>query len=78
MVIAIIGAIGWSYLIEGLILSQVLPSASKWLPVGANMAITHTGDGTGVLPPVLALFVLLAWVAAFSTLATALIDRRDI
>ena len=55
VVVAIIGAIGWSYLVEGLILSQAVPGAGKWLPVGTNMAITRTGDGSGMLRP---------WVAA--------------
>ena len=78
MVIAIVGAIGWTYLIEGLILTQAVPSASKWLPVGANMAITHTGDGSGLLQPWVALIVLIAWVVAFSGVATRFVLRRDI
>ncbi|MCU1361451.1 MAG: hypothetical protein JWN99_2740 [Ilumatobacteraceae bacterium] len=78
VVIAIVGAIGWTYLIEGVILTQALPSASKWLPVGTNMAITHTGDGTGVLQPGIALLLLIAWVVAFSGVAMRLILRRDV
>jgi ABC-2 type transport system permease protein len=78
MVIAIVGAIGWTYVIEGLILTQALPSASKWLPVGANMSITHTGDSAGMLQPWVALIVLVTWVVAFSTVATRSILRRDI
>ncbi len=78
MVIAIIGAIGWTYLIEGVILTQALPSASKWLPAGTNMAITHTGGGSGLLQPWVALTVLIAWVAAFTGVATRFIVRRDI
>ena len=78
MVIAIVGAIGWTYLIEGLILTQAVPSASKWLPVGANMAITHTSDGAGLLQPWVALIVLISWVVAFSVVATRFVVRRDI
>jgi ABC-type transport system involved in multi-copper enzyme maturation permease subunit len=78
MVVAIIGAVGWTYLIEGLILSQALPSASKWLPVGTNMAITHTGDGSGVLGPWIALIVLVGWVVAFSGVAARCVVRRDV
>ena len=78
MVIAIIGAIGWTYVIEGAILTQALPSASKWLPAGTNMAITHTGDGAGLLQPWVALIVLITWVAAFGGVATRFVLRRDI
>jgi ABC-type transport system involved in multi-copper enzyme maturation permease subunit len=78
MVIAIIGAVGWTYLIEGLILTQALPSASKWLPVGANMAITRTGDGPGLLQPWVALLVLITWVVAFGGGAARFVLRRDI
>jgi ABC-type transport system involved in multi-copper enzyme maturation permease subunit len=78
MVIAIVGAIGWTYVIEGLILTQALPSASKWLPAGANMSITHTGDSTDLLQPWVALIVLVTWVVAFSAVATRSILRRDV
>ena len=78
LVIAIIGAIGWTYLVEGVILSQALPNAGKWLPAGAHMAITHTGSGSGVLPPAVGLIVLIAWVAAFSAVGTRSIVRRDV
>ncbi len=78
MVIAIIGAIGWSYLVEGLILSQAVPSAGRWLPVGANMAITRTGDGSGLLQPWFALIVLVTWAALLVGIATTLVRRRDI
>ena len=77
-VIAIIGAIGWTYVIEGLILTQAIPSTSKWLPVGANMSITHTGDSTGLLQPGVALIVLVTWVVAFSAVAMRSILRRDV
>ncbi len=78
MVVAIIAAIGWTYLIEGLILTRALPSASKWLPVGTNMAITHTGDGSGLLQPWVALIVLITWVVALTGVATRFVLRRDI
>ena len=77
-VIAIIGAIGWTYVIEGLILTQAIPSTSKWLPVGANMSITHTGDSTGLLQPGVALIVLVTWVVTFSAVAMRSILRRDV
>jgi ABC-2 type transport system permease protein len=78
MVVAIIGAIGWSYVIEGMILNQAVPSAGKWLPVGANMAITRTGAGSGLLQPWVALIILIAWVSAFGGVATWSIHRRDV
>ena len=65
-------------LVEGVILSQALPNAGKWLPAGANMAITHTGGGSGVLPPAVGLIVLLAWVATFSAVGTRCVLRRDV
>jgi ABC-2 type transport system permease protein len=78
MVIAIVGAIGWTYLVEGLILARAVPSASKWLPVGANMAITHTGDGSAMLQPWAALIVLIAWTVLLAGVATRFVLRRDI
>lgn len=78
MVVAIVGAVGWTYIVEGLVLTQVAPGAGKWLPVGTNMAITHTGDGTGLLQPIVAGLVLVGWVAASGTVATRLARCRDI
>jgi ABC-type transport system involved in multi-copper enzyme maturation permease subunit len=78
MVVAIVAAVGWSYLVEGLILSKAFPGASRWLPVGANMAVTRTGVSADLLQPWAGLIVLVAWVAGAAGLAVSFIRRRDI
>ena len=78
MIIAIIGAIGWTFVIEGSFLAPLVPSIGKWLPAGANMAITHTGNTSSLLDPSVAVGVLAIWVIGFVWVATTAALHRDV
>ena len=77
-VTAIIAAVVWVQLVEASLLPAILPAVAKWLPTGANMAITHTaGPNAQLLAPALAMTVLLAWTAVLSITAARFTIRRD-
>ncbi len=78
-VVAIIGAIGWAVLIEVGLLANLAPAVGKWLPTGANIAISRTVSHPELLlPPVVATVVLIAWTALLAGTATRFVLRREI
>jgi len=77
-VVAIIGAVAWVFFIEGGLLVPAMPSIGKWLPTGANIALTHTGKAQELLTPAIGGALLTAWVLMFSVLAVVGIQRRDV
>ena len=78
-VVAIIGTLAWVFFIEGTFLDNVFPSLGKWLPTGANMAVTHTSEHLArLLNPVQAAIVLVAWTAALTTTGLRASIRRDV
>jgi ABC-type transport system involved in multi-copper enzyme maturation permease subunit len=78
-VVAIIGTLVWVQLVEQAFLASVVPSIGRWLPTGANLAITHTSENPhDLLTPVLAVAVLLAWTAVLATGALRFVVERDV
>ncbi len=78
-VVAMIAAFTWVYFIEAAFLDTVWPSLGKWLPTGANMAITHTTEHPGqLLSPAAAVGVLVGWTAVVTLTALCLATRRDV
>jgi len=76
-VIAIVGALGWAFVVEANLLAVALPNIGKWLPTGANLAITRTGNFAAMLTPSIALVVLSAWSAVATSLAIRITSTRD-
>ncbi|GLZ07940.1 ABC transporter permease [Actinomadura sp. NBRC 104412] len=80
---AIIVAVGWVQLVEG-ILTVALPEVGQWLPAGAVRAVTLTssafgGSGTlDTLPAWGGALLLLAYGLAFAAIAMVTTVRRDI
>jgi len=76
---AIIGALLWTLVIEGLLVA-FLPSVGRWLPGGALRAVlqTQTFNGGKLLPAWGATFVLLGYTAAFAAVAARTTLRRDV
>jgi ABC-type transport system involved in multi-copper enzyme maturation permease subunit len=78
-VASIIGALVWVGIVELAILQPSFPTVGKWLPAAASKALTNLGQGDhGVLNPVVASVVLLAWGAALSTIAGRVTVRREV
>ena len=77
-VVAIIGAVAWVFFIEGGLLVPAVPGIGKWLPTGANIALTHTGKAQELLTPAIGGALLTAWVLMFSVLAVVGMQRRDV
>lgn len=76
---AIIGAIVWVQLVEVGILQASLPALAKWLPTGAAVAITSSGEQTAHLLPVgVATIVLVGWAALLTTMSARLTISRDV
>ncbi|MFB4315967.1 ABC transporter permease [Actinomadura sp. 21ATH] len=80
---AIIVAVGWVQLVEGII-TVALPEVGQWLPAGAVRAITLSTSAFGgpgelaTLPPWGGVLLLLAYGTAFAAIATVTTVRRDI
>jgi hypothetical protein len=78
-VIAIVGTIVWVQFVEEALLASALPAVGKWLPTGANIAITRTATHPArLLAPGLATVVLLAWAAVITGTAGRFVVRRDV
>jgi ABC-type transport system involved in multi-copper enzyme maturation permease subunit len=75
---AILGALVWAGVIEVGILQPLLPSLAKWLPTGADVAVTSGGTATHLLSPATAALVLCAWASAVAVLATLRARREEI
>ncbi len=77
-VAAIIGALIWVMILEGLLVN-LLPEVGKWLPGGAANAMLQTAVIRGELLPVWAGAALfLAYAAALALAATLTTVRRDV
>jgi ABC-2 type transport system permease protein len=74
---ALVGALAWIALVEG-VLGQVLGSGlSRWLPLAADRAL-GAGAGTGLLPQWGGGLVLLGYAAVLAAAATATTRTRDV
>ncbi len=78
-VVAVVLALLWVLLIESLVVS-LKPEVGKWLPGGASQSILGGVSPTGesLLPPGLAVVVLLGYTVVFAALAARTTLRRDI
>jgi ABC-2 type transport system permease protein len=74
---AISAALLWIALIEG-IASQLLGSLGRWLPFASGQALDNMSSTNTALSQWVAGLVLLAYAAAFATLATSTTIRRDV
>jgi ABC-2 type transport system permease protein len=77
-VVAMVAALGWSFAIEANLLAAALPGVAKWMPTGANLAITRTGNFAAMLDPPIALVVLLAWATIAVAIAIRITEAKDI
>jgi ABC-2 type transport system permease protein len=76
---AIVGALGWVFLIELAILQPLLPTVAKWLPTGAAIALTTPVQVPGTnLAPALAALVLVGWATAVALLASRVTLNREL
>jgi ABC-2 type transport system permease protein len=79
VVASIVAALLFVQLVEQAFLDSAFPALGRWLPTGANLAITHTAsDPHTLLAPMAAIAVLLAWTALLTVAATRLVVRRDV
>jgi ABC-2 type transport system permease protein len=77
-VAALVGALVWVLLVEGLLLSLLnAPSLGKWLP-SAAAAAAITSPGGDHLPRLGGTLVLAAYALALALIGTRLVVRRDI
>jgi ABC-2 type transport system permease protein len=82
---AIILAVGWVQLIEGIV-TVALPQVGQWLPAGAVRAVTFTGGsfggpgmgGVDTLPAWGGTLVLIGYGVVFGAIAMVTTVRRDI
>jgi len=78
-VAAIVGALVWVTVIELSVLQPLVPAVAKWLPTGAGVALTTSGDvSAALLPPATAALVLVAWAAAVALIASRITLRREL
>lgn len=76
---AMVAALIWVQIFEQAFLDSVLPQLGRWLPTGANLAISHTGSDPHVLlAPAAAALVLVGWTAVLSIAAIRLTVHRDV
>jgi ABC-2 type transport system permease protein len=76
---AIIGALGWVFLVELAILQPLVPSVAKWLPTGAAIALTTPVQTAGEnLAPAAAALVLVGWSAAVAVVASRFTLNREL
>jgi hypothetical protein len=76
---AIVGALGWVFLVELAILQPLVPSLAKWLPTGAAVALTTPAQLAGThLPSATAAVVLIAWSGLIALLAGRFTLRREL
>jgi ABC-2 type transport system permease protein len=76
---AIVGALVYQFVVEGIISSiPATQGAYKWLPGGALEAMTATFSGTDLLSPWQGALVLLGYGILAAVLGTLLAVRRDV
>ena len=77
---AIIGALGWIFLVEPLL--SIIPGfedfAVKWLPSAAGSALTGVAEDPDALGQFSAGLVLLAYAVAFLAAGLWMVRRRDV
>jgi len=77
-VAAIIIALSWMFVVEGLVIA-LLPSVGRWLPQGAARGLTGETLSKGAfLPPWASGLLLLAYGLGFAIAGAVLLSRRDI
>lgn len=75
---AVIGALGWVFVVEVGLLQPLVPSLAKWLPTGAAVALTTPVESaTSLLSPPLAALVLVGWSALVAVVGGLLSLRRE-
>ena len=76
---AIVGAMVWVLVVELGVLQSAVPSAARWLPTGAAVAITGSADPVpGMLSPLAAAAVLVGWAAVLAGIAVVVSLRREL
>jgi ABC-2 type transport system permease protein len=75
---AVIGALAWLALVEGVVAQLIGTTASQWLPFAAGSALGRLPTATDGLPQWGAAVTLAAYVLVFAVAAVAVTDRRDI
>jgi hypothetical protein len=76
---AIIGALGWVFLVELAVLQPLAPSLARWLPAGAAVSLTTPTQTLGThLPSAAATLVLVAGSAAIAALASRVTLHREL
>jgi ABC-2 type transport system permease protein len=77
---AIIGALGWIFLVEPLL--TIIPGfddvITKWFPSGAANAAAGTADSDSALDQIPAGLLLAAYAAAFVAAGIVIVRRRDV
>jgi len=75
---AIVAAIGWTLVVEEIILQTVAPHLDKWLPTGAAIGLTNAPSPGHSLSPTAAGLVLTGYAIALLVAATRTTMRRDV
>lgn len=76
---AVIGALGWVFIVEVALLQPLAPDLAKWLPTGAAIALTTpTQTGSTNLAPAAAALVLTAWSVLVAFTAGRLTLGREL
>jgi ABC-2 type transport system permease protein len=76
---AILGALGWVFVVEVAILQPLAPTFAKWLPTGAAIALTTPPEEAGTnLTPALAALVLVGWATLVATVASRFTMSREL
>lgn len=76
---AIVGALGWVFLVELAILQPLVPSVAKWFPTGAAIPLTTPPQAGGTnLEPAAAALVLVGWSVLVALAASRLTLRREL
>lgn len=77
-VAAVLGALSFSFIAEGLLIS-LLPRVGKWLPGGAANALVSAATPRGGLLPIwAAALVLLGYAVVLALLGARFVVRRDV
>jgi hypothetical protein len=79
MVLAIVAALVWVQVVEVAFLAATFPTVGKWMPTGANLALTRTATNPEeLLRPLVAVPVLVAWAIAPGVAARIVVVQRDV
>ena len=76
---AVLGALGWVFLVELAILQPLAPPFAKWLPTGVAISLTTPAQEAGTnLAPAMAALVLVGWSALVALVASRLTVGREL